>query len=377
MNPSVLSSIVIGMNALTNDSIPILVEDAFFDIEGFKSRINEYKLYLGDNKYCIHEVCQKMEIDFSIFHIETTVMTAIMPVCMKFLDANINRSLFKQKQFEILLGLQKKHKVLTTELVCEKLYMDVASAKSLAEEANVRLIEKKSYQNYTRKDFLSDTELQSKYLKWMMKNPYADLDEVHKSVGLPIRKYVLKHGLNELAATGQIVPCVLGTSPMELERIKKDIMSYKMDNPYAPPTELAREFGVSVEVVQQTIEEVTEQWRREKKRSHEIYFKKTLDRLDDVEEKCLHRFEASDSSSSRWPELVLMGIEKKVRMLGLNAPAELNVNQDIRVQSKEERDAIVTAYYATDQIEKALKDDKENGLSADGSEFDLDPELIG
>jgi len=64
----------------------------------------------------------------------------------------------------------------------------------------------------------------------------------------------------------------------------------------------------------------------------------------------MDRFYASPQSSSRWLEIRQMGIEKKIRMLGLNAPSEIMINQNVNVQSKEEKDAIVDAYFATEEI---------------------------
>jgi hypothetical protein len=71
----------------------------------------------------------------------------------------------------------------------------------------------------------------------------------------------------------------------------------------------------------------------------------------------MDRFQASPSSSSRWLEIKQMGVEKKIKMLGLNAPAEYRIAQNISVESKEDKDAIIEAFLATNMLDVTNRDE--------------------
>lgn len=357
MKQNKILSILCGIKELTQDDEITTADDAVFDIDGFRSRKKEYEECLSDASLSIFEICERIEVDYELFHIEAMAMSTIMPVCLKFVDSTIKASLGRQKQISALKELQQKYGTLTTEIVSESLYVDMATAKSLADSAKFDIVDANSYERYTKKDFLEDLDLQEKYANWFRLHPHEGASKARKAVGINIPYNTLVSGLHHLIDEGQILPCSLGMSPFDVEALRKSIVAHKIENPYATAGDIAKHFDVSVKVVQTAIEDATDQMRREKKNNYEIYFKRTLDRIEDVEKKCLERFDGSPKSSSRWLELVLMGVEKKIRMLGLNPPAELNINQTINLQTKEERDAIVEAYYSTDEADEMLAEE--------------------
>jgi len=355
MNQKQISDTVIGINALMNDNIEVIGDTGFFDKPGFDNRIDDYIDLLADEANTISFICNELEIGFDIFKVEACVVASFMPVCLKFIDSEVKIDIQKQKQLDAIGHINEKYDGLTIELICEHLYVDVQTAKSIVESENIPLEGRPSFENYKEADFLSDIGTQKKFISWFNLHPYSKPIDAAKSLNIPIHHRVLRSGIRTLIDHGYKIPCITDLSPIHIEKQKADIVKYKMENPYATPANIAKEFNITAKIVRSALEEVAEQWRQEKRRSHEFHFKRTLDEIQKIKKGALDRFEMSDRSSSRWLEIMLMGVEKEVKMLGLNAPLEMNVQQDINVHSKEEKDAIVEAYFATEDFSGEMK----------------------
>ena len=334
--------IISGINCvLTGEA-----SDDFFDREGFESRLPTYKQLLTDTKNNISGICADLDISFETFQIESNIVATLIPIKFKFIPGSIKAGMQKQKQTNAVLYLKKQHKELTTELICENLAVDEKVAKSLAYNLNVPVKKK----NYNHADFLTDLRLQKKITKWYNAHPYASLRSAKEALDLPMTTTVLKNGIKSMIDAGHKIPCMTETDPLQMEKQKKSIIEYKTQNPYATPAHIGVVFGVSPKLVTKVIEETALQWKQDKIKSYEFHFRQTAEEIRKVKEECMKRFVENPKSSSRWAEIILMGIEKETRMLGLNAPAELHVQNDVNIQSKEEKDAVLDAYFATEEV---------------------------
>jgi len=355
MNPKQISDMATGINALMNESIEVIGDTFFFDKSGFDDRLDDYVDLLGDESNSISSICNKLEITFDIFKVEVCVVATFMPVCLKFIDSEIKIDIQKQKQLDAVGHIRDKFGELSIELLCEHLYVDVKTANSIVERENLTIDGLPSFENYVESDFLADIDTQKKVINWFNQHPYAKPIDAAKALDIPINQRVLRSGIRTLIDNGHKIPCITDMSPLHIEKQKADIIEFKMKNPYATPVSIAKTFNVDPKLVRNAIDEVSEQWRQEKRRSHEFHFKRILDELTEIKDGAMRRFNNSDKSSSKWLEVALIGVEKEVKMLGLNAPTELNIQQDVNVHSKEEKDAVIEAYFATDDFSGEMK----------------------
>ena len=245
--------------------------------------------------------------------------------------------------------------VLTIDAICEKLQMDDLVAKRIVDVSNIELEPLKEGEKITFIEFMTNLDIQQKTIKFFHENPYCDIKVAIKELGLKISPIVLKNSLSSLIDNGHKIPCLTSNDPMAMAKFAAEIIDYKQKNPYATPGHLSKKFGLSEDRVIFIIEQAAEQWKKEKLRSYEFYFKSVLEELDDLSSLCYERFHASPKSSSRWLEIAQNNTEKKIKLLGLNAPTELNIRQHVTTETKEEKDAIIEAFLATDMIDVSPK----------------------
>jgi len=141
--------------------------------------------------------------------------------------------------------------------------------------------------------------------------------------------------------------------PTEIERarLSKKIIELKSQDVSLSNKDIATKLNVPVSEVSKAIKKTLKDWQYERAENYDFYFKNTLTELQVIQAEALGRFKGSDKSSSRWLEIYLMASEKKIKMLGLNAPEKLDVQSNVFHATKEERDAVVAAYQATEIID--------------------------
>ena len=321
------------------------------DTEAFQLRVSQYKEFLSDNKYTTREICEALKITEDIFIKEVHLMACLYPgsVLFKFVSPIIKSSFQKQKQIDAILYLQETEEELTINIICEKLAVDDRVAQQIINMNKLPAV--KNNASLTFIEFINDIGLHGKLIKYFQMNPYDDVKNAIKELKIKISPVILKNGLEALIDRGYKIPCIAHQDAMQIEQLYMDIVEYKQKNPYATPKLLGRKFGLSENQIIMVIEQTAEEWKKEKIRSYEFYFKGVLEELDEISSFCYDRFHATPNSSSRWLEIAQNNTEKKIKLLGLNAPTEINIQQRVQIETKEEKDAIIEAFMATDMID--------------------------
>ena len=337
--------------------IKIIDEDEDVDYEKFYLRIPEYQRLLQDKKNTIESICKSLKIDQQTFSEESHIMACLYPgsVIVKFISPYLKSSLIKQKQLTAILHMFKHNPSLTTDNVCEKLLVNDALAEDLIKKLNIKPTPDETI---TCADIMYDIRLHPKIIQWFQQNPYCDLKTSIKAIGYKISAKEFEYALIALVDQGYKIPCIINHDPMIVEEMQLDVINYKQKNPYASPRSIAKKFGLQPTQVSHIIESTAEEWKREKLKSYEFYFKGVLDELELITQYCYERFHASDRSSSRWLEIAQNNTEKKIKLLGLNAPAQVNIQQHVQIETKAERDGIIDAFLATDMIDVTPKTEK-------------------
>ena len=354
MTPRALKLTKYGLECIAPYSQSKLIQENF-DIKSFEKRVPEYKLYLSTEKYSLKLLMDLFKLDEDTMIAEIHLMTCIFPgsVCLKYVSSFIKRSFEKQKQTLALSYMEKHYKHLSVELICEKLRVSEKQAYDIVSKQNLPA----PHTNGTKtakisfKAFLENQTYVHQVVKWYNTHPFGDPEDAISDLKLPVTKVVLKNALNALMDSGYNIPVFRGEDSLYLEMVSKEIVDYKVKYPHVTNKHLEKKFGVSPNVINAIIERTCQEWKHEKLKSYEFYFRNVIFELNDISNMCIERFKASPNSSSRWLELAQNNIDKKVKLLGLNAPLELNVQQNVRVEDKREKDAIIEAFLATDTID--------------------------
>ena len=340
------------LTGFIDNSVP---NQGSFDRDGFEKRAPDYFYFLKNKKKTTLEIAKELKIDLTLCEFEIHLFMLLNPgsVPLRFLSNYFKKSFRDQKNIDALQYMKENIKDLTMDYVCERLKVSEKIAHKLVQEQKLKIKKPDSMEligEYVFIDLLEDRNLQKRVINYYHQHPYTDHKKAIKDLGIKIKEHVFLGGLEELINQGYKIPCLAQDDPIAYEKLKRDIVKYKEENMYATPKVLSDRFGLKEKQIVAILYSASEEYRQEKIRSYELYFKKVLGELDEVGELCMDRFYASPQSSSRWLEIRQMGIEKKIRMLGLNAPSEIMINQNVNVQSKEEKDAIVDAYFATEEI---------------------------
>jgi len=340
------------MTGFADEQTPL---DGTFDRIGFEQRSAEYKTLLRDRKMTTLFISEKLNIPIALCEFEIHLYIMLNPgrVLLKFLSIYFKASFREQKNIDALQWMKENIENLTLDYICDRLNVSEKVAHEFVREHKMKVKPKKSIEiigEYVFKDMVEDGELKKKIIQYYNTHPYTPVKKAIKDMGIKIREHVFSNGLEEMVNMGMKIPCLMNNDPIAHEKLRRDVIQFKEKNMYATPKILAAEFGITEKQVIGILYNASEEYRQEKIRSYELYFKRTLEELDEVGDLCMNRFLASPQSSSRWLEIRQMGIEKKIRMLGLNAPTEVLLNQNVNVKSKEEKDAIVDAYFATEEI---------------------------
>jgi hypothetical protein len=355
MDSQQLNEILEGINSFTSFSKTSFTE-AEFDKEGFESRCKIYENRLFSGEKSSLEVAEEAGINLDLFQKEAHVFTALNPgkVLIKYISAYFKNALEKQKNIDAIIWMRDNIPDLTIDYICEKLNISEKDALNVVKQQRIRLSQVPQKLEDNRLTFLDvsrNEELQQKLINYFNRNPYTEIKNAIKDLNLNISLSAMRNGLELLINEGYKVPCFVDSDPFQDEKLMADVVAFKEKNMYATPKALAKQFNIKESQVLAILNAASEEYRQEKIRSYELYFKKTVEDIEEIGDLCLERFHASPNSSSRWLEIRQMGIEKLIRMMGMNAPAEVQINQNVNIMSKEDKDALIKAFYATDVID--------------------------
>ena len=352
-----INSILYGVSKISNfeiDSNRFDDEYEDFDIEGYKKREKEYNHYLNLNM-THEELSDHFDVDLQTLEKEIHIFAILNPceIDIKTIDFDFRLALNKKREIEGLCWIKENNKSLTVNYLTDNLGVRVDYAKKIVQQhrAEQKMVVPITEQVITYIDILENPLFQKPIVQFFHKYPYETLERARKKIGytsMNVSTFV--NAVKALVEKNIFVPYDSSQDKKIEEKQLAEIVKYKEKNIYASTKEIANKFNISEIKITKAFNDVVAQYKKEKLDSYEIYFKGVLDEIDEVGDLCLDRFHASPNSSSRWLEIKMMGIEKKIRMLGLNAPAEFKIQQDVQVSSKEDRDAIVDAYFATQNM---------------------------
>jgi len=326
-----------------------------FDSEGLKSRLHLYEEHASNHELTLKELATAVGASFEEFQIEIHIVSCIRPgaVCLKFLSSYVKSDFQRQKELLAVSWMKSKGLPLSQDLICEKLAVDYQTAKMIVSQVDLDAGKKFTATGPAMffKDFMVDQSNQMKVIKFFNENQYASLSSAIKALDLNISVSTLRNCIGVMIDNGYRIPCMTISDPMLIEAQHLDIIKFKQQNPYATDTFIGKALGISPGIVQTSIDRAAKEFKIEKIRSYEFYVREMQERLDKVCYESMSRHEASDKSSSKWLEIYQMGLEKQIKLLGLNAPTEIYINQKVEIESKEDRDKVIAAFFAADHID--------------------------
>jgi len=157
--------------------------------------------------------------------------------------------------------------------------------------------------------------------------------------------------IDDLRSCGEKIQLKRLPTEMERAQLSGKVVEMKSKDVSLSNRDIALQLDVPVSEVSKAIKKTLKDWQIERAENLDFYFKNTLSELHLIQDEAITRFKSSDRSSSRWLEIYLMASEKKIKMLGLNAPEKVDIQGNLYHATKEERDAVVAAYQATEIIE--------------------------
>lgn len=326
-----------------------------FNQDEFSLRCKQYEQITKANKLSIFDAAKLVGIEYSEFITEIHIYAALNPgkVSIKYLTGYFRSGLSKQKEIDAVCWMKENNEKLTLDYLCERLNIIENQALAICKRHQLELQEdpeRKKKEPIMYIDIVQNESIQKPIIKYFNENPYASAEKCIKHIGLNISKTALRNAMEYLIDKGYKIPFMVIYDPMTEEKNMADVVAYKELNPYATSRLMAPMFNTTPDRIDSMLATAAETYRIEKMRSYEFYFKHVLDEIDEIGMLCIERFMASPNSSSRWLEIKQMGLEKKIKMLGLNAPAELKIMQNIQIESKEDRDAILDAFLATENM---------------------------
>ena len=333
-----------------------------FDEKGFKERLPEYEKVTHKNNLTIFQASQKFNMQYNEFLNELHVYMAMNPgkVSIRYLSGYFRSAITKQKEIDAICWMKDHNPELSVDYICERLNIAESHATKIIQQHALDIKippNRKKELRITYTDIIEKEDVQQPIIKFYNQYPNSSLKDCIKHLKINATELALKNGLEYLIEKGYKIPCKIFCDPMLDEKEMALIVAHKEKNPYDTPLIIARKFDTTEQKVIAILEIAAEQYRVEKIRSYEFIFKNVLEEIDEIGNLCMDRFQASPSSSSRWLEIKQMGVEKKIKMLGLNAPAEYRIAQNISVESKEDKDAIIEAFLATNMIDVTNRDE--------------------
>jgi len=180
--------------------------------------------------------------------------------------------------------------------------------------------------------------------------PYSTIVEASKF--LQIKSQILRSVVEQLRVSGEDIKFNNVPKIFEQEEISRKVIKIKTEEPAITNSEISLQLGIPVSEVKRAIQNAVKIWQIEKADNYDFHFNKTSTGLDNIEKEAWAQHEKANGGrpSSRWLEIALMAMEKRIAMHGLKAPERLDIRQEIRM-TKEEKDNVIEAAMAADTID--------------------------
>jgi DNA-binding transcriptional regulator YhcF (GntR family) len=179
--------------------------------------------------------------------------------------------------------------------------------------------------------------------------PYASVAEAAKTVG--ITNKAVREIINQAEAEGETIKYSNALRTIEYEMMKKQIIELKMEDPMISDGELAYQLEVPVTTVKKAIQEAVQMMKIENAQNFAFMAHQSAQQFKLVEDEAYKRHKATKNSSSEWLKIMVSTRQAIVELYGLKEPEKIDILHQIQHQSKEEKDAMVEAWYATDALD--------------------------
>jgi hypothetical protein len=198
-------------------------------------------------------------------------------------------------------------------------------------------------------DIAKTMELNNNIRDFFTLFPYSTVKEAAKAIRTTPQK--IRTAAEILRNNGEDIKFNNTPVIMEREQISKEIIKLKTEEPALTIHEISRRLGVSISEVNLAIKNMIYVWKMEKADNYDFYLYKTSNSIDLVEAEAWKQHEQGGTRpSSRWLEIALMAIEKRITIHGLKAPDKIDItNRDAR--SKDERDNIIDVAFEADTLD--------------------------
>jgi hypothetical protein len=199
--------------------------------------------------------------------------------------------------------------------------------------------------------------------EFFAKYPYAAVIEAAKT--LKISNKDVRRVINKIESTGEKIKYSNTLRTLDFESLKARILEIKKANPSIADRDLSYELEAPLTDIRRAIQEVARVWQLENSESYGFQTMKSIDSFELIKKLALERFNASPSSSSRWLEVAGAMEKEIVEILGIKAPARVDIRQTMEHSSKEQRDAAIDAYIATEVLDADFTQIKLTGEKTD------------
>jgi hypothetical protein len=193
----------------------------------------------------------------------------------------------------------------------------------------------------------------NKVKSFFSKYPYASVAEASKTLDLSnkdIRKII-----NQAESEGEVIKYSNVLRSIEYETLKKKIIGIKMEDPMISDQELAYNLEVPLVIVKKAIQEAVQMMKIENAQNFAFMAHQSAQTFKLVEDEAYTRHKATKNSSSEWLKIMISARMAIVELYGLKEPEKVDILHQFEHSTKEERDAMVESWYATDALDIDFK----------------------
>lgn len=179
--------------------------------------------------------------------------------------------------------------------------------------------------------------------------PYASVAEAAKTLNLKNKD--VRRIINQAESEGEVIKYSNALRTIEYETLKKQVIEIKMGDPMVSDGELAFQLEVPVTTVKKAIQETVQMMKIENAQNFAFMSHQSAQQFKLVEDEAYKRHMATKNSSSEWLKIMIGARQAIVDLYGLKEPEKIDILHQIQHKSKEEKDAMVAAWYATDSLD--------------------------
>jgi len=276
---------------------------------------------------------------------------------IKFLDASNKTGVPPTKIYDHLARVRHKNKPQITQkeylILLEKERSPYSSPDEIAKELDLKtshimaVLLKHGYSGALEADSPKHIRLKDIIRKLYDADPNFPENDICLYVGSDVHPRDIRKAL---VAVRFETNKKLNTTPVVTFKIagearRKAIATYLIRHPHASYDEIGKKFKISTLTVSEDIRALSAQLHVQQSEAYELHRHRISTEIDKIKKASMKRFNASPKSSSRFLEIYLSAVEKETKLHGLNAPERKQVQIDSTVQTKEDRDAVMEAYY--------------------------------